>query len=261
MPHVPLYVSDKFKGKSGRGLYGDVIMEIDWSVGEILAALKKQGLDERTLMVFTSDNGPWLSYGNHSGSAGPLREGKGTVWEGGVREPCVMRWPGKIPAGSICREPAMTIDLLPTIAKLASAPLPANPIDGKDIWPLISGQPGAKCPQEAYYFYYANNQLQALTSGRWKLLLPHTYRTMDGKPGGKDGLPAPYVNKQIETPELYDLDADLGETTNVAAQNPAVVQRLLALAAKARADLGDSLTQAKGAGVREPGRLKTPGGQ
>src|SRR5205807_2089366 len=122
MPHVPLHVSDKFKGKSQQGLYGDVIMEIDWSVGQILAALKKHGLDEQTLVIFTSDNGPWLSYGDHAGSAGPLREGKGTTWDGGQREPCLMRWPGKIPAGAVCREPAMTIDLLPTLAKLAGAP-------------------------------------------------------------------------------------------------------------------------------------------
>jgi arylsulfatase A len=255
MPHVPLFVSDKFKGKSNRGLYGDVIMEIDWSVGEILAALKKHGLDDRTLVIFTSDNGPWLSYGNHSGLSGPLREGKGTVWEGGVREPCVMRWPGKIPAGSLCREPAMTIDLLPTVANLAGAPLPANKIDGQDIWPLISARPGARSPQEAYYFWYANNELQALTSGPWKLMLPHTYRTLGGNTGGKDGRSANYQNIKIEKPELYDLENDLGETKNVAGQHPDVVTRLLALADKARAELGDTLTKTKGAGARPPGRV------
>lgn len=255
MPHVPLFVSDKFKGKSNRGLYGDVIMEIDWSVGEILAALKRNGLDDRTLVVFTSDNGPWLSYGNHSGSAGPLREGKGTVWEGGVRVPCLMRWPGRIPAGSLCREPAMTIDLLPTIAKLAGAPPPPHKIDGQDIWPLISGQPGAKSPHAAYYFWYADNQLQALISGSWKLILPHTYRTLGGKPGGKDGRPANYQNIKLEKPELYNLEADLGETRNVADQHPEVVARLLALADQARAELGDSLTKTKGTGTRPPGRV------
>jgi len=126
MPHVPLHVSDKFKGKSKRGLYGDVIMEIDWSVGQILAALKDQAIDERTLVIFTSDNGPWLCYGDHAGSAGPLREGKRTTWEGGLREPCIMRWPGKIPADTVCREPSMTIDILPTVAKLADAELPST---------------------------------------------------------------------------------------------------------------------------------------
>lgn len=258
MPHVPLFVSDQFKGRSGRGLYGDVIMEIDWSVGQVLAALRRHGLEERTLVIFTSDNGPWLSYGNHGGSAGPLREGKGTVWEGGVREPCLMRWPGKIPAGSVCTEPAMTIDLLPTLARLAGAALPARPIDGKDIWPLIAGHPGAVCPHEAYYFYYAQNELQALTSGPWKLILPHTYRTMQGQPPGKDGKPGPYRNVKLAQPELYHLEHDPGETTNLAAQHPEVLARLLALADKARAELGDSLTARKGAGVRPPGRIAPP---
>src|SRR5205809_1995710 len=133
MPHVPLHVSDKFLGKTKRGLYGDVIEEIDWSVGQVLAALKRNGVEENTWVIFTSDNGPWLSYGDHAGSAYPLREGKGTSFEGGVREPFVARWPGKIPAASVCREPAMTIDFLPTLAKLAGAELPKNRIDGKDI--------------------------------------------------------------------------------------------------------------------------------
>jgi arylsulfatase len=255
MPHVPLFVSDKFKGRSGRGLYGDVIMEIDWSVGQILEALRRHGLEERTLVIFTSDNGPWLSYGNHSGSAGILREGKGTVWEGGVREPCLMRWPGKIPAGSVCAQPAMTIDLLPTIARLAGAALPAQKIDGKDIWPLIAGHPGAVSPQEAYYFYYGQNELQALTSGPWKLILPHTYRTMQGQPPGKDGVPGPYRNIKLTQPELYNLDDDPSETTNVASRHPEVVARLMALAERARTELGDTLTQRKGTEVRPPARV------
>ncbi|GIS59978.1 MAG: hypothetical protein CM1200mP2_22030 [Planctomycetaceae bacterium] len=149
MPHVPLYVSDKFQGKSQRGLYGDVIMEIDWSVGQIVAALKKHKLDRRTLVIFTSDNGPWLNYGTHSGLALPLREGKGTTWDGGQREPTVMWWPGQVPAGHVCREVAGTIDILPTLAKLAGIrQLPqGHKIDGHDIWPLIPGArrtPGAR---------------------------------------------------------------------------------------------------------------------
>ncbi len=254
MPHVPLHVSDKFKGKSQQGLYGDVIMEIDWSVGEILAALKKHGVEEQTLVIFTSDNGPWLSYGNHAGSAGPLREGKGSTWDGGTREPCLMRWPGKIPAGSVCREPAMTIDLLPTIAKLAGAELPAHKIDGLDIWPLIAGQPGARNPHEAYYFYWGR-ELQGLRSGKWKLHFPHKYPTLAGKPGGKDGQPAPY--SQVETPlALYDLENDPGEKTNVANQHPEVVQRLKALADKMREELGDSATKQVGKGVRLAGQAE-----
>lgn len=254
MPHVPLYVSDKFKGKSEQGLHGDVLMEIDWSVGEVLQALKRNGLDENTLVIFTSDNGPWLSYGNHAGSAGPLREGKGTSWEGGVRVPFIARWPGKIPPNRVNAEPAMTIDLLPTIAKFIDAPLPERKIDGKDIWPLLRGDGNAKCPHEAYYIYYANNQLQAVISGKWKLIFPHTYRTLAGGPGGKDGRPAPYTNAKAEL-ELYDLQNDLGETTNVIAKYPEVVARLEKLADGCREDLGDSLTKRKGNGVREPGQV------
>src|SRR5438067_2547081 len=177
MPHVPLAVGAKFKGSSAAGLYGDVIQEIDWSVGEILAALKQHGLDDKTLVLFASDNGPWLSYGNHAGSAGPLREGKGTVWEGGVREPFIARWPGHVPAGRVCDEPVMTIDVFPTVARLIGAELPKHKIDGMDVWPLLAGEPGAKCPHEAYYFYFNVGELQAVRSGRWKLMLPHGSQT------------------------------------------------------------------------------------
>ena len=143
-PHVPLFAGDRFRGKSERGLYGDVIEEIDGSVGEILRTLEETGLDDRTLVLFTSDNGPWLSYGDHAGSAGPLREGKGTCYEGGIREPMIARWPGHIPPGTVCREPAATIDVLPTLAAMTDAPLPRSPIDGKDIRPLLFGEPGAQ---------------------------------------------------------------------------------------------------------------------
>ena len=152
MPHVPLFVSDKFEGKSELGLYGDVIMEIDWSVGEVLRALERHGLAENTLVIFTSDNGPWLSYGEHAGSAGPLREGKSTAWEGGTRVPCLMRWPDRIPAGAVNNHFLMTIDLLPTIAGRIGAPLPELPIDGRDVWPLIAAEAGARTPHEAYPF-------------------------------------------------------------------------------------------------------------
>jgi arylsulfatase A-like enzyme len=251
MPHVPLHVSEKFKGKSKHGLYGDVVMELDWSVGEILAALKKNGLDERTLVLFTSDNGPWLSYGNHGGSAGLLREGKGTSWEGGVREPCIVRWPGKVPAGAVCREPAMTIDVLPTLAGLAEAKLPELPIDGRDLWPLLAGKPGAKSPQEAYYFYW-NRELQAVRSGKWKLHFAHGYSTLAGKPGGSDGKPNPYVQAKTEL-ALYDLEADPGEKENVAAKHADVVERLTKLADRMREELGDTAMKKEGKGVRPPG--------
>lgn len=254
LPHVPLYVSEKFRGKSQKGMYGDVIMEIDWAVGEILSALQRNGLDEKTLVIFTSDNGPWLSYGEHAGSAGHLREGKGTVFEGGHRVPFIARWPGIIPANSECNEPAMTIDLFPTIARLIDTKLPEHKIDGRDIWPLLAGKKEAKSPHEAYLFYYDNNQLQALRSGNWKLIFPHTSRSMQGQPTAKDGIPSKYKPLQVEL-SLYDLSKDPGETTNLIQKHPEIVARLTALAEKAREDLGDSRTKQAGSGRREPGRV------
>jgi arylsulfatase A-like enzyme len=261
MPHVPLFVSDRFAGRSWAGLYRDVLLEVDWSVGRILNTLRRHALDRNTLVIVVSDNGPWLSYGDHAGSAGPLREGKGTVWDGGVRVPCLMRWPGRIPRGRICREPAMTIDLFPTIARLTGAALPAHPIDGRDIWPLIVGEPGARSPHPAYFFYYHVNELQALRSGPWKLVFPHTYRTLAGQPAGTGGQPAKYASARSGL-ELYHLVDDPGETTDLAGRHPDVVERLSALAETARQELGDSLTKRAGSGTRAPGRLPapTPGG-
>jgi arylsulfatase len=258
MPHVPLFVSDKFKGKTARGLFGDVIAEIDWSVGEVMRTLEKHGLTRDTLVIFTSDNGPWLSYGDHAGSALPHREGKGTAWEGGTRVPCVMRWPGRLPAGGVSDDYLMTIDLLPTLAGRVGAALPPLPIDGRDVWPLLARQPGAKNPHEGYGNWYAQNELQAVVSGdgEWKLVLPHRYRTLGGRPGGKDGIPAKYENITLAAPALYNLRTDRSETTDVAAAQPAIVQQLLAFAEKCRADLGDSLTKRSGAGSREPGRVQ-----
>lgn len=253
-PHVPLFVGDKFKGSSKQGTYGDVIQEIDWSVGEVLAALKKHKVEDNTLVIFTSDNGPWLNYGNHAGTKGTLREGKGTVWEGGVRVPFVAKWPGKIPAGSLQTEPAVTIDLFPTIAKLINAELPKHGVDGKDILPLLTCQPGAKNPHEFYAHYYNANELHAVRSGKWKLMLPHTSRTVNGQELGRDGKPGKYVPEKVEL-GLYDLDADIGETKNVAEANPDVVKRLLGYAERARADMGDALTKRKGANTREPGKV------
>jgi arylsulfatase A len=250
MPHVPLFVSDRFKGKSDQGLYGDVIMELDWSVGQVMEALQKNGIEEDTLVIFTSDNGPWLSYGNHGGSAGPLREGKGTSWEGGVRVPFIACWPGHIPANKTNDEPAMTIDLLPTIARLTGGKLPAHKIDGKDIWPLLAGEPGAKSPHEAYFFYWGT-ELQGVRSGKWKLYFPHQYRTLAGKPGGKDGQPAQYQQARIEL-ALFDLSKDISEKNNVVNQHPAVVQQLQKLADGIRDELGDKATKTTGKGVREP---------
>jgi arylsulfatase A len=254
MVHVPLGVSEKFRGKSGAGLFGDVVMEIDWSVGQILGAIKRNALDDHTLVMFTSDNGPWLCYGNHAGSAGPLREGKGTMWEGGYREPCVMRWPGKIPAGTKCDELAITMDVFPTVARLIGAEIPSDrKIDGKDIWPLMSDERGAKSPHDAFYCYYGR-ELRAVRDRRWKLVLPHQYRSLDGKPGGRDGVPANY--KQLQTEKsLYDLKADVGESNDVSAEHPDVVARLEREAEKARETFGDTLTGRKGREVRAAGHV------
>jgi arylsulfatase A len=248
MPHVPLHVSPKFDGHTGSGLYADVIAEIDWSVGEVLNALRRHKLDRHTLVIFTSDNGPWLSYGNHAGSAGPFREGKGTAFEGGVRVPFIAWMPGRIPADRVCREPAMTIDLLPTFATVTGVEVPRDRIiDGKNIWPLLTGAPGAKSPHEALFFYWGR-QLHAVRSGNWKLHFPHDY-TQPETPGA-DGKPAKMLTLKIDT-NLFDLREDPSETTPVT--DKTVRARLVELANKCREDLGDGKRQGKG--VRKAGRL------
>jgi arylsulfatase A len=258
MPHVPLYVSSKFKGKSQRGIFGDVIMEIDWSVGQVMQALKDSGVEENTLVIFTSDNGPWLSYGDHAGSAGPLREGKGSSWEGGVRVPCIMSWPGRIPAGARNESMLMTIDLLPTLAGLIGAPKSKQEIDGKDVWPLLKGDAKARNPHDHYFIWYENNQLQAVISadGQWKLQLPHGYRSVAGVPRATGGKPSRYEQVKITSPQLYHLSQDQGESTDVAKDYPAELAKLQAAADTARAQLGDSLSKQQGSATREPGRLE-----
>ncbi|MBP1647439.1 MAG: atsA 6 [Bacteroidetes bacterium] len=251
MPHVPLGVSSKFLGKSEQGMYGDVIMEVDWSVGEIFRAVSKAGVDENTLVIFASDNGPWLRFGNHGGSSGRLREGKGTMWEGGTRVPCIMRWPGKIPEGTVCRRIASTIDLLPTISAIAGADLPSKTIDGVNILPLMKGDNEAN-PRETFYYYYGG-ELQAVRSGKWKLHFPHAYSSIRSGEPGKDRHPGRYGKEETGL-ELYNLEDDIGENQNVAAQHQEIVARLTALGATAREELGDSITGVRGRGVRPPGR-------
>ncbi len=252
MPHVPLFVSEKFKGKSEQGMYGDVIMEIDWSVGQIIESLEKNGIRNRTLVIFTSDNGPWVSYGDHAGSAVPLREAKGTMFDGGCRTPCVMSWPGKIPQGSTCRELAATIDIVPTVCGLIGADLPKNMIDGKNIWPLMTGDAAAKTPHEAYYFYYGR-QLQAIRSGPWKMHFKHGYRTLNGRKGGTGGTPVPYDQAVIQ-PSLYNLDQDISESKDVQAEHPEIVALLSHMADGMRTRLGDQ--KLKGSESRPAGKVK-----
>ncbi len=253
MPHVPLFVSDKFKGKSKRGLYGDVIMEIDWSVGEVLKALKENDLEENTLVIFLSDNGPWLSYSGHSGSANPLKEGKGTSWDGGVKVPAIMKWKGKIPLGKVQKNPAMSIDILPTIASLTGAQLPSLPIDGLDISSMLKDNL-ATSPQEAYFVYYNRNELQAIVMGDWKLYLPHRYRSIAPDQDFRDdGIPIKYTMIDLEEMQLFHIPTDPSEKNNVINENPHVVDLFLKLADKAREDMGDALTGKDGKNLRESG--------
>ncbi len=244
-PHVPLFVSNKFKGKSKRGLYGDVIMEIDWSVGEILKTLKEEKLDRKTLVIFTSDNGPWLNYGEHAGSALPLREGKGTALEGGQREPCIISFPGRIKPGRTINIPMMNIDVLPTIAELTGAPLPDQKIDGKSVWKIWTGE-SDESPQEAYFFYYKVNELHGLRYQNWKMYFPHEYRSLNGRAGGNNGLPVKYDSNSFEEIALYDLSKDISEKNDVAGQYPSVVEKMKSLADEMRKELGDELYEMKG---------------
>ena len=254
-PHVPLFVSDKFAGKSENGVFGDVISEIDWSMGQILAKLKEKGLDDNTLVMFSCDNGPWLNYGTHCGTAGPLREGKGTCWDGGIRVPFIARWPGKIPSGTVQSEVASTIDVLPTVASLIGGKLPAHKIDGKNIWPLLASKEGAKSPHDALFFYYKQNELQAMRSGKWKLILPHKYRSLNGRDAPSDGTPTNYDTNTAEL-GLYDLENDIGESKNLASANPEVVSGLMKKVEAMRAELGDRLTKkSNGSGRRPAGKL------
>jgi len=241
MPHNPVHSSDAFRGKSANKGYGDCVEEIDWSTGQILETLKNLGIDENTLVVFTSDNGAASRWG---GSNLPLSGFKGSTMEGGMREPCVIRWPGKIPAGKSCDELACTMDLLPTFAKLAGTKPPTDRIiDGKDIQPLMRGKKDAKSPHEAFYYYF-RDQLQAVRSGKWKLHLERTQKPRGNQKSRK--IPA----------KLYDLNADIAEKKNIAENNPDVVKHLLALAEKAREDLGDA--DRKGENQRPAGLTVTP---
>ncbi len=268
MPHVPIAASATFAGKSGRGLYGDVVEELDWSIGEILRSIKNNGIDDNTLVLFLSDNGPFLSYGAHAGDAKPFREGKLTTFEGGVRVPFVARWPGKVPAARTCNDLVTGLDVLPTLAKLIDSPLPKLKMDGQDLSPLLLGDSKAKGRES--FAYYSGSELHAVRSGKWKLHLPHEYLTVNG-PTGVGGKPANFTNMapnsieesgirgiasrhgyKVEKLELslFDLDADPGETRSVVAQHPDVVERLESVAVEFRKELGDALTKTTGSGIR-----------
>ena len=252
MVHVPLAVSEKYKGKSEQGMYGDVMMEIDWSVGEVVKALEENGIDDNTLIIYASDNGPWLNFGNHGGSASPLREGKGTAWEGGVRVPCIMKWANNIEANSSTDELVTTLDILPTIAAITNAELPQNKIDGINMLPFLTGAT-PNSPRDEFYYYYEGD-LCAVRKDNWKLVLPHSYRSYVGVEPGKDGWPGPYARGQSGI-ELYNLMDDISEKNNVANQFPEIVEKLTKIAEEARLTLGDDILDLEGTEVRPSGRI------
>ena len=255
MPHVPLGVGPAFRQSTLYGPYGDVIKEIDWSVGELRAALEKAGVLDETIFIFASDNGPWLNYGDHAGTTGGLREGKGTTFEGGVRVPLVVRFPPVVPPASVCDVPCMTIDILPTLVELTNGVPPSLDIDGVSIAGQLRGDADALPPHEALFFWYHKEELQAMRMGKWKLHFPHGYRSLEGRTPGNNGRPARYrYNIPIEL-SLYDLSSDQSESINVAEEHPEVVARMTTLANAARSSLGDSLTGVKGLDIRGPGRV------
>ncbi|RLS56581.1 MAG: arylsulfatase [Planctomycetota bacterium] len=228
-PHVPLFASKDFEGRSAAGRYGDVVEELDWSVGEVLDTLRKEGLADNTIVVFSSDNGPWLIFNQHGGSAGLLKEGKGSTYEGGMRVPGIAWCPGTIPAGSVQHEMACTMDLFTTFAKLGGASVPADrPIDGIDIYPLLTHQGSVERPP---YFYYRGTQLFAVRQGPWKA----HFLTQPGY-----GQPKPDAH---DPPELYHLGIDPSERFNVAAQHAEVAKDLAKVAAEHRASFVPGPTQ------------------
>ncbi|MBN3519833.1 sulfatase [Algoriphagus lutimaris] len=254
MTHVPLFVSDKFKGKSEQGLYGDVMMEVDWSVGQVRKKLEELNLADNTIIIFTSDNGPWLSYGGHAGLTAGLREGKGTSWDGGIREPGIFVWPNHFPAGKVENQAAMTIDILPTLAEITGSKLPDLPIDGRSILPMLEGQ---EMEPKPYYAYYNRNELQAVIYGKWKMVMPHSYRSIpEGTVMRNDGIPVKYHMLNLEKAALFDLSTDPYETTDVAANNLEVVAKMNQFAEQARADMGDALTESEGINLRKHGMIE-----
>lgn len=224
MPHVPIFAGEAFKGKSGCGLYADVMMELDWSIGQIMGVLKKNRLEDDTIVVLTSDNGPWLSYGNHAGTT-PFREGKATSFDGGIRSACVIKYPGKIPAGTASDQMLCSVDLLPTLAALTGADLPVNPIDGENVWGIISSNGDAVNPH-AYYPITHREHFEGVISGdgRWKLLIPHSYRTL--VKAGHDGQSGRYEQRKLGL-SLFDMKNDPYETTDVKDAHPQVLKQML----------------------------------
>lgn len=277
MPHVPIAASAGFRGKSAQGLYGDAVEELDAAVGVILDTLKNEGLEKDTLVVFFSDNGPFLSYGEHAGSAGVLRGGKLTCFEGGVREPCILRWPGRIKPNSVSGELVASIDLLPTLAGLCGGKLPGKKIDGVDVWPLFSGQ--TQVSPRKTFAYFNGTALHAVRSGKWKLHVAHEYLDVAAAPGtagkpsnwqnmtplgiensGIAGIASRHGYRVEQLPQsLFDLERDLPESQDLSSQHAGLVAEMLALAEDFRRDLGDSARKQAGSGTRPAGQAEPAG--
>lgn len=252
MPHVPVFPSKKFVNRTKRGPYADCVAEIDDSTGQILRKLELLNLAERTMVVFTSDNGPWLPYGDHAGSSGGLREGKGTTFEGGVRVPGIFYWKGKFASGKVSDSVVSLMDITPTAFAYAGAKQPQKAFDGKVLRPLLESSTYSISPHSWLYFYWPD-ELQAIRSGAWKFHAQHKHRQQSGPPG-KNGAPAGETIGTIGE-SLFDLSSDPREKLNVAADHPRVVERLRHIMNIGRRELGDSITKTVGAESREPGRV------
>jgi arylsulfatase len=254
MPHVPIAVSNRFKNYSGKGLFADLMAEIDWSVDTIVRTLNKLGLSKNTIIIFTSDNGPWLNYGNHAGSAGGFREGKGTTFEGGHRVPAIICWPSVIPSGSICNQLTATLDVFPTLAEILNLPLPKVQMDGLSFLPFLKGNLNQPIRRE-FLYYYRKNALEAVRYDHWKLVFQHPGRTYTQNLPGNDGFPSSTPEDFPFPVALYNLSRDPTELYDVQNAHPDIMEKLTQLANKARADLGDDLTGAAGSGRRPVGTI------
>ncbi len=254
MPHVPINASSKFRGTSKQGLYGDVIQEVDSEIGRIMKTLKSSGLDKNTIVIFTSDNGPWLNFGNHAGNAGGFREGKGTSFEGGHRVPFIVRWNGNIKGGQICNQLVSAIDILPTLSAICKVKLPDHKIDGVSLMPILKGNMNAT-PRKNFLYYYRKNSLEAVRRDNWKLVFEHPSRSYLNQVPGKDGSPIKTPENIIMPYALYDLRRDPSEAYDVKDQNPLIVSELNKLAEDARKDLGDDLQNRVGENLRPIGKL------
>lgn len=251
MPHVPLWVSDPFQDASGDGLYGDVMTEIDASTGRIMRKLVELGLDQQTIVVFTSDNGPWLLMGDHGGTRGEFREGKATTFEGGIRMPAIIRAPGRIETGIEIDEPSIVMDLLPTLLNMSGIEIPGN-LDGIDMSSALKGE--AELESDRPLFFYRSGQLRSMRKGKWKMHVPHRYVSMTEETGavpGSGGHPGTYSRGEIGI-ALYDLSTDPGEVTDLKDEFPEVVHELMTHIEFARAHIGDELTDRVGSEATPP---------